>query len=162
VHVHKLNQEIFELPESHPARRFLLAFMECRRDCIGLEASDDPIDQEWFSQSDREVWSYSKFAYKYLAFDIVLEGWLTHAPRRTPNEQHCLNQLVRWRELMSECEIAAECDNNHTIIPIIHQVLHMFDLWEQCIMARDAATEKEYPRRVHRDLYPMEEDETVS
>jgi hypothetical protein len=160
MNVHKLNREVLNLPEAHPARRFLCAFMECRRDCIGLEASDEPIDQEWFSESSGEKWSYSKFAYKFLAFDVVLDGWLTHAAHRTSNEQHCLDQLVRWRELLGECQVAAECDSNRAILPIIRQVLRMFDLWEQCILARDAATDVAYPRRVHRDLYPQEPDET--
>jgi hypothetical protein len=160
MHVHKLNREILDLPESHPARRFLCAFMECCRDCIGLEASDDPIDQQWFSESRGEVWSYSKFAYTYLAFDIVLDGWLTHSPQRTPNEQHWLNQLVHWRELLDECKLAAECNDNRDILPVIQQVLRMFDLWEQCILARDTTSAEAYPRRASRDLYPEEADET--
>ena len=156
MQVDNLNQEILNLPESHTARRFLRACIECRRDCVGREASDDPIDQEWFSESDGRVWSYHEFAYKFLSFDIVLDGWLTHAAQRTPDEQHWLAQLPRWRELLHECKNAAEDDNNYAMLPIIAQVIRMFGLWEQCIVARDTATDDTYPRRTHRDLYPRE------
>ena len=131
MQVDRLNREIFNLPESHPARRFLCAFIECRRNCVGRECSDDPIDQEWFSECDRHAWSYSRFAYEFLSFDIVLDGWLTHAEKRTPDEQSWLVQLPRFRQLLNECKSAAECDNNRAIFPVIAQVLRMFELWEQ-------------------------------
>jgi len=54
------------------------------------------------------MWSYSGFAYMYLSFDIVLDGWLTHAAQRTPDEQYWLDQFPRWRELLGECKSAAE------------------------------------------------------
>jgi hypothetical protein len=159
MQVYNLNREIFDLPVTHPACRFLCAFMECRCECIGLEASEDPIDQEWFSQSEGEVWSYSNFAYMYLAFDIVLDGWLTHASQRTRTEQHSLNQLPHWRELLHECKEAAKEDNNNRMILIIKKVLRMFDLWEQCIIARDTATDDMYPRKANRNLYPIQKED---
>jgi hypothetical protein len=154
MQVEKLNQEILCLPESHPAHRFLRAFIECRRDCVGREASNDSVDQKWFSERDGRLWSYSEFAYRFLSFDIVLDGWLTHAPRRTRNEEQWIAQLPRWRELLSECKEAAELDNNRAVLPIIAQVFGMFELWEECVVRRDTAIEKDYPPSANRDLYP--------
>src|SRR5690606_5595631 len=151
-----LNREIFSLPESHPARRFLQAFMECRRDCVGKEASDSPIDQEWQSLTDGKLWSYSAFAYRFLSFDIVLDGWLTLAPKRTANEQRWLSELPRWRTLLSECKHAAEFDENRAILPFIAQVLDMFALWERCILEREIAANDAYPSVPSRNLYPKE------
>lgn len=137
MQVERLNKEIFELPDEHPACRFLREFVECRRECVGLEASDDPIDQEWFSETDQQVWTYSKFAYSFLAFDIVLDGWLGHAAGRTLNEQYWLDQLPRWSQLLRECEARATTDNNTAILPIIAKVKRLFVLWEQSIRARE-------------------------
>lgn len=156
MNVARLNQEIFSLPDSHPARRFLQAFMECRRDCVGKEASDYPIDQEWFSDTDRKSWSYSDFAYKFLSFDIVLDGWLTSSPQRTADEERWSAELPRWRALLNECNNAAECEENYAILPVIAQVLKMFELWEQCILERDIATDGAYPSVTVRKLYPRE------
>ena len=156
MQIEMLNREILNLPESHPAHRFLRAFIECRDSCVGREASCDPVDQEWFSDTDGLVWSYSDFAYRYLAFDIVLDGWLTHAARRTPNEQHWLDQLPRWRQLLHECKIAAEGDKNDRILPIISKVLRVLALWEQCIVERDTATDDAHFRQPNRDLYPRQ------
>ena len=154
MQVEKLNQELLSLPESHIAHRFLRAFIECRRHCIGREASNDPVDHEWFSECDGRLWSYSEFSYTFLSFDIVLDGWLTRAPTRTRNEEQWIAQLPRWRELLRECKSAAELDNNAAVLPIIAQVLGMFELWEECIVKRDTATENDYPPRANRDLYP--------
>jgi hypothetical protein len=156
MQVERLNQEILNLPESHPAYRFLRAFIGCRRDCVGREASNDPVDQEWFSESEGRLWSYSEFAYKFLSFDIVLDGWLTHAAQRTSDEQYWLAQLPRWRKLLHECEKAAQDDNNYAMLPIVAQTLRMFALWEQCIVERDIATDDAYPRLANRELYPRE------
>ena len=76
------------------------------------------------------------------------------------NEQHWLDQLVRWRELLGECKMAAEYDNNRVILAIIDRVLRMFDLWEQCILARDTAPDEAYPRWASRDFYPQDADGT--
>jgi len=146
MQIERLNQEIFSLPDGHSAHRFIRAFIECRLKCVGREASDDPVDQEWFSESEGRLWSYSEFAYQFLAFDIVLDGWLTHAAERTRDEQYWLCELPRWHTLLHECRIAAENDDNVTMLPVIAQVLKMFALWEQCIIERDAATDDEYPK----------------
>jgi hypothetical protein len=158
MQVFSLNREILELPESHPAHRFIRAFAECNQNCVGRELSNKPIDQQWYSQTDGQVWSYSRFAYEFLAFDIVLDGWLSHAARRTPNEEYWLNQLPRWRELLRECSIAAEHDANYAMLVIVEQVVRMYDLWEQCILARDTAADDQYPRHANRRLYPCTEE----
>lgn len=136
MHVRRLNPKILKFPESNIARRFLDAFIECRRDCVGVEASDDPIDQTWVSPSEAKEWSYSAFAYKFLAFDVILDGWQSGAPEMTESERFYLTQFPRMRALLCECENAAVADNNPRLIPIIAKVSRMLDLWEQCIVQR--------------------------
>ncbi|HUT92887.1 MAG TPA: contact-dependent growth inhibition system immunity protein [Thermoguttaceae bacterium] len=138
MHVQRLNRPIFELPDSHPAHRFLRAFIKCRQDCVGREIQNDDLDQEWVSDTDGRSWSYSAFAYEYLAFDIVLDGWLSRAQDLTPTERYWLEQLPRWRALQQECKSAALRDGKLMLIPLVDQVLAMLDLWEQCIRARQA------------------------
>ena len=142
-----LNRDILNLPESHPAHRFLRAFLECHRDCVGIEASNEPVDQKWYSERDAREWLYSDFAYQYLAFEIVLDGWLTHATQRTANEKYWLAQIPRWRDLMVECRAAAEANSNVALFPVIAQVLRMLALWEDCILKRDTATDDDNPRQ---------------
>lgn len=136
MHVYRLNRPLFELPQSHPAHRFLRAFIECRQDCVGKEIESDVFDQEWFSQTEDRAWSYSAFAYQYLAFDIVLDGWLRNAKHLTASEEQWLVCLPRWRVLLDECRTAAAGDGNHAVMGMIAQVLKMFDLWEECVRAR--------------------------
>ncbi|HVX61741.1 MAG TPA: hypothetical protein VHC19_14095 [Pirellulales bacterium] len=136
MHVRKLNRKILKFPESHIARRFLDAFIGCRRDCVGIEACDDPIDQTWFSAIEAKQWSYAAFAYKFLSFDIELDGWQSDAPEQTESERFFLAQLPRMRELLRECEMAAAADDNRPLMPVIAKVRRMLDLWEQCILER--------------------------
>lgn len=136
MHVYRLNRTLFDLPQSHPAHRFLLAFIECRQDCVGREVEGDAFDQEWFSQTDNRAWSYSAFAYQYLSFDIVLDGWLNNAEGMTASEEQWLACLPRWRALLDECRASAARDRKHAVMRMIGQVLKMFDLWEECVHAR--------------------------
>jgi hypothetical protein len=136
MHVIKINKPLFKLPKSHPAIQFLEAFIDCRQNCIGKEIQDDTLDYKWYSQSENREILYSSFAYQYLAFDIILDGWLTNAPTITPDEQHWLNQLPHWRELMNECKIAAIKENKIKFLEMQSQVINLFDLWEKCIRYR--------------------------
>ena len=136
MRIRELNQQLFELPTSHPARRFLDSFIQCRAQCVGKELESPSVDQEWVSTHDGAIWHFSKFAYVFLSFDIELDGWLTNAPIRTTSEQQMLNGLGTMRHLLSECKSAAEQENSRKIVDLVVQVEEVVDLWEKCILVR--------------------------
>ena len=132
----KDNRKILKFPESHIARRFLDAFIGCRCDCIGIEASDDPIDQTWFSAIEAKEMVVCCIRIKFLAFDIATR-WMAIGRARTDGKRTVFpSQLPRMRELLSECENAAAAEENRPLMPMIAKVRRMLDLWEQCILER--------------------------
>lgn len=140
--VKKLNQKIFSWPDSHPARRFLEAFIACRCECVGREIEYDDrrqiaiTDQQWISSVDGRLCRFSSFAYESLAFDIVLDGCLSDAPAMTESEANDLRELPRLKKLMLECKDAALRDQNHEVLAMTECVVAMLDLWENCIKSR--------------------------
>ncbi len=141
MHVYSINYPLFRLPDSHPAHRFLRAFITCREQCVGREfvlPGDDhaSVDQEWYSLADDRTWTFSAFAYTLLSFDVELDGWLTNAPHMTTSEAGVLDRLPYLRTLLGECEAAAVDNRNTEILAIIEQVRNLLDLWENCITTR--------------------------
>jgi hypothetical protein len=135
--IERLNREILAWPADHPARRFLEAFIACRRDCVGRELTSNdsdtkPIDQAWESSTDGTRWTFSRFAYTFLSFDIVLEGWLSQAPTLTESEKANLAQLPLLTRLMAECRAAALSSGNTEIVALTKRVLETLNLWERC------------------------------
>jgi hypothetical protein len=102
-----------------------------------LEALARPVDQQ-FVQPDGRATTFSAFAYEYLSFDIVLDGWLTNAPQMTESEEACLKGLPRLRSMMIACKSQALIDANYRILPCVDQVLELIQLWEECIHERIA------------------------
>lgn len=141
MHVVRLNRPLFNLPQSHPAHRFLLAFIKCRKECVGRErdtrnAKQPPADQQWYSETDARFWTFSEFAYTALAFDVELDGWLEEAPTLTKTEKETLKHLPYLRALMEECQAAAHQDDNSPVLEMVSTVLEMLELWQVCIEAR--------------------------
>jgi hypothetical protein len=138
-YVRSMNRPLFDLSDEHPARRFLEAFVECRKCCIGLEL-DWPdrkgIDQQWHSEVDRQDWKYSSFAYRFLAFDIRLDGWLENSPELTQDEKSDLERLPYLHALIRECRAAAVKDHNIEMVLAASEVEEVLDLWWICIEAR--------------------------
>ena len=93
---------IHDLPDAHPARRFLKAFAECRRQCVGRELDPEPIDQSWESAIDGKTWTFSAFAYAFLSFDVVLDDWTPNAPRLTRSKVDALATIPIARALLEE------------------------------------------------------------
>ena len=99
----RLNRRVFDLDDVHPAKRFLIAFMRFRGECLEREADPPgltPIDQQWQSPTDDREWSFSEFTRQYLSGDIELDGFLTSAPDWTESERKSLERLPRYRALM--------------------------------------------------------------
>jgi hypothetical protein len=141
MHIVRLNKPIFDLPESHPAHRFLIAFIKCRRECVGREldtrqSGQTGVDQKWYSDTDSRFWTFSEFAYTALAFDIELDGWIEEVPALTASEKRTLESLPYLRTLMEECRAAAQRDGNSPVLKMVSTVLEMLDLWQSCIEAR--------------------------
>ena len=132
-----LNPCVLALDNSHPAKQFLLAFIECRDDCVGLELGpDEPIDQEWKSLTDDRVWTFSGFAYEFLSLDLLFDDFHQRVP--CPNEAN-FNwpwNLPRVKSLMNECAEAARQSGNTEILELTDQVLEMLSLWEQYLSYR--------------------------
>jgi hypothetical protein len=140
-HVLRVNKPLFDLPESHPAKRFLCAFVACLDECVGREIpyrgkEDLAADEDWFSLHDGRVWSFSSFAYIYLAFTVELDGWLTGAATATRDEIGTMTRLPYLRTLMRECKDACVADRNEAVLAMVEQVENLIDLWEACIKER--------------------------
>ena len=132
-HMRRLNRPVFALDKSHPAKRFLKAFIDCRLECGSRELGlfgKKPVDQEWQSASDGQLWKFSSFYYIFIAFDMVLEGFLENSPTLTPSEELEGPHILRLRKLVEECVEAAEREGNRDILPLTDSVLQMLGLWE--------------------------------
>ena len=134
MHVKRLNRLLFDLPPEHPARRFLESFIACHKRCVGTELRG--VDQHWYSQSKSRQFSFSGFAYCYLAFDIELDGWLNNAPELTESERSAITGLGDVEVLVQECMDAAAKDRNAEVVEMCHEVSKMLANWRDCIEHR--------------------------
>ena len=134
MHVQRLNAPLFGLGEAHPARRFLEAFIECRRACVGHEF--EGIEQRWWSTLDQRELHFSSYVYQRIAFDVVLDGWLTDLPELTCEEQEVLNSLPAEILRVQECQAAARSAGNSVVIALAQQILDMYKLWVSAIEFR--------------------------
>ncbi len=133
-----INQPIMSLDATHPAKRFLCAFDECLSNCGGCELDlyETPIDQEWTSATDGKVWKFSSFVYRYLAFDIQLDGFNTSAIQLTSSETWAIAHLPQFRTLMAECAHAAQQRGNADCLELVDEVLRMLKLWDEYLTYR--------------------------
>src|SRR4051794_36196894 len=110
MRVESKNRAVLSLDDSHPAKRFVEAFIDCRMSCAGREldlGGQVPIDQAWTSATDGRVWTFSGFIYSFICFDIELDGFLQNVPNLTPSELAASKELPRLRTMMNECAEAA-------------------------------------------------------
>ena len=138
MRIEDLNRPVLGLDDSHPARKFLEAFIDCRSNCVGRELGQDgeqPIDQEWISSTDGRKWTFSGFAYAFLALDFELES----APFLVA-ETGVARDLPMLRLMMDECAQAARQNGNHEIVELTNQVQHMFNLWDEHVSFRKATS----------------------
>jgi len=151
MHIERLNQPVFELDDAHPAKRFLLAFIECRTECVGRELTppdEVPVDQQWTSAIDGRLWTFSAFAYGFISTDIELDGFLATAPRWTESETWALAELPRYRTLMDECAQAANQCGNTDCLELVDIVARMLDLWDEYLSYRKEMIAQAVQRRV--------------
>jgi hypothetical protein len=139
MRVESKNRAVLTLDDSHPAKQFVEAFIDCRMTCAGREldlGGRVPIDQMWTSASDGRVWTFSGFIYSFICFDIELDGFLQSVPYLTPSEIAAVREIPRLRSMMNECAEAARQSGNGNILELTDQVLEMLSLWEQYLTFR--------------------------
>ena len=139
MRVESKNRAVLTLDDSHPAKRFVEAFIDCRMSCAGREldlGGQVPIDQAWTSTTDGKVWTFSGFMYSFICFDIELDGFLQNVPNLTPSEVAASKELPRLRKMMNECEAAARQTGNNDILELTDQVLEMLGHWEEYLSYR--------------------------
>ena len=117
------NDHLASLPESHPARRLVIAHAECWRDCAGREIADwrgAAVDAEWFSALEGKRKSLSGVVYEYICFDLIIEPSLKVEVDVVPH----LNHL---ETLLSECKTA--CARNEAVLAMVEQLQRYCLLW---------------------------------
>lgn len=140
--VHPLNYPLLrEHPADHPVVRALQSHAESRDICVGKEIDwpkqgVEGIDQTWRSSIDGKRWFFSGFAYQYLSYDLILDGWLEEVPGPTNSELGFLNNASRMRILLKECMHAALEDNNLGILPLVEKASEFIDALEKALLLR--------------------------
>lgn len=134
MHIRRLNAALFGLDATHPAKVFLEAFIQCRRNCVGREL--DGIDQRWWSTLDQREMQFSSYAYQRISFDVVLDGWLENAPELTQSEQVTFATLPNEVLRMRECRAAAATAGNAAVVELTGQILEMYALWNLALETR--------------------------
>lgn len=132
-----LNPRVMALDDSHAAKRFLSAFIECRSNCVGLELEPgEHVDQEWQSLTDGRLWTFSGFAYAFLSLDIALDDFHQRALSPTDANATWPWDLPRVRSLIHECAQAARQSGNSVVLERVSEVLRMLSLWEEYLKSR--------------------------
>ncbi len=127
---------------AHIAVRTLRVHAEMRKVCVGRELrwSDRPnhvIEQEWFSRTRLKKQWFSSFAYEFLTYELLLDGWLTMPSQPTQFETlHLEKKHPLMRALMDECKKAATAEGNTDVLPLIAKVHEFLDLYEEATMCR--------------------------
>jgi hypothetical protein len=148
MQIEELNGPLFELEDNHPAKKFLMAFIDCLTNCVGRQydfGQQTPVEQEWESATDGRIWTFSGFVYAFLCFDIVLDGLLENASYLTASEVSAIDELPLLRSMMNECADAARECGNSEIIVLADQVLNMLGLWDQYLSYRRAVIGSNQP-----------------
>jgi hypothetical protein len=128
--------------ENHPAIRALQIHAEACDFCVGKEidwpqSKEPPVDQIWYSAVRQKKQFFSMFAYEFLSYDLVLDGWLELAPEPTDNESCFLvNDQPITRCLLDECRVAAISEGNTKILPLIQKALEFIEAYNLAILRR--------------------------
>lgn len=127
---------------THPAVCVLQVHAEACDTCVGKEiewpgAGNRAIEQTWFSTTRMKEQSFSSFAYEFLSYDLILDGWLEMAPEPTESELGFLvDDEPLMRALLDECEEAAIGDKNTKIRPLIAKTREFLDAYCKAIQYR--------------------------
>jgi hypothetical protein len=158
------NRPLNKLPESHIARRTVIALANCRRDCVGQEIpwpgrEEEAFDQSWFSELLQRDFSFSSFAYAFISIDLVMHEWMSHPPHVTEAETNVLVRTPLLHTLLAECDAAALRDNNSRVSACISTIRDFLNSWEESVRRRIvedglSLPEIHEPENARRELFP--------
>ena len=140
--IHPANYSLLrQLPADHPAVRALQIHAEACDVCVGKDIDwahlgTLGIDQTWFSDVDHREHRFSDFAYRYISYDLFLDGWVESAPEATEAELGLLKRMPKLRTLLEECEREARADDNAAILPLVAKAREFVDAVEHAILFR--------------------------
>jgi len=151
LRIHSENAPLIELPDSHIAKLTVIAHAECWRDCVGQELSwpgreSEAFDQEWRSILLDGPFSFSSYAYSFIAFDLILHEWLTHPAFVTEPEKNAIVAVPLLDALLDECECAANAEQNARVLDRILRIRGFNNLQIEAIKARWATDGLEPPQ----------------
>jgi hypothetical protein len=140
VRIEESNRRVLQLADSHPAKRFLEAFIDCQMNCLGRELGDrgEPIDQEWMSSTDGRRWTFSGFAYAFLALDFALDDFAEGVPFLSL-ESGAARDASILRTMVIECADASRRNGNNEVVELADQILKMLDRWDEYAIFRETA-----------------------
>lgn len=140
--IYPVNYEIIDrYGTDHPATRVLQVHAEARDKCVGKEIEwpqlgNQAIEQSWFSLSRQKVQTLSAFAYEFLSYDLILDGWLEMGLEPTETELGFFDDERAMRLLLEECEDAALEEGNIEILPLITKAREFLDAYRAAILFR--------------------------
>lgn len=141
--IHPANLPLLnEYGPQHAAVRALQVHAETCDSCVGKEIEwpdgrNRSIDQSWFSARRCRQQSFSAFAYEFLSYDLILDGWLEMANAPTEREiRYLLNDQPLMRTLLDECEEAARADSNNEILSLIAKARDFMDAYDHALVRR--------------------------
>lgn len=138
--------------ETHPAICALLLHTEACKTCVGKEiewpdAKEPPIEQAWYSATRGKQQLFSAFAYEFLSYNLVLDGWLELPPEPTLEELHLpMKAQPLMQALLDECRAAAAEANNVRVLPLIQKATEFIDAYHEAIFARFKECQIEWPK----------------
>jgi hypothetical protein len=124
---------------------------EARDVCVGKEIfyktlCNKIVDQDWYSRTRLTNQSFSAFAYEFISYDLVLDGWLSMLPVPTDSEKLYLSEDEPMMQLLlSECEEAAIDQNNTDILPMIEKAREFMAAYSNAIHCRFKCCGIEWP-----------------
>jgi len=140
-------------PSNHPACELLQAQAEVCDLCVGKEivwpnAIEESVDQRWYSSARDNEQLFSNFAYEFLSYDLVLDGWLHMSAEATESEVEFLTKdEITMRALLNECETAARTDGNVRILPLINKAREFVNKYSNAILHRFEVCNVRWPQK---------------
>lgn len=90
--------------------------------------------------------SFSAFAYEFISYDLILDGWLEMGTEPTETEANFLEaDEPLMSALLDECEEAAHDDDNAVILPLIAKSREFVRAYKAAIMCRFDECHIEWP-----------------
>ena len=114
------------------------------RDRIAGHESD-AFDQSWQSRLVGRKFSFSAYAYCFIAYDLVLKEWVCRPSHVTDSEVALLTAIPHLNILLDECELVAKNGQNENVLERLPQIRRYNELQLQSIHRRLADDGLESP-----------------